>query len=120
MANIITVGLDPGSAYLLDRALEAGHHQISHKPKFTAADELNEADIVFVDSDGKQYLPLLKKVRGLSPNLPFVVVTRIPETSDWLDALEAGATDYCSTPFDARHMSWLMETALPVHRVVAA
>jgi DNA-binding NtrC family response regulator len=120
MANIITVGLDQGSAYLLDRALAPGHHQIAHKPKSSAVDDVIEADIVFADGEGKQYLPLLRKVRAAHPALPFVVVTRIPETSDWLDALEAGATDYCSAPFETRHMDWLIETAIPAHRVVAA
>jgi DNA-binding NtrC family response regulator len=120
MANIVTVGLDQGSAVLLDRALAPGQHQIEHKPKTTSASELADADIVFANGEGKQYLSLLQKSRVMFPSLPFVVVTRIPETSDWLDALEAGATDYCSMPFDARHMSWLMETAIPAHRVVAA
>jgi DNA-binding response OmpR family regulator len=45
--------------------------------------------------------------------LPFVVVTRVPETKEWLDALEAGATDYCSVPIEARQLHWLMESALP-------
>ena len=120
MANIVTVGLDQGSAVLLDRALAPGQHHIAHKPKSTPAADLADADIVFANGEGKQYLSLLQKLRGLVPALPFVVVTRIPETSDWLDALEAGATDYCSVPFDPRHMSWLMESAMPAHRVVAA
>jgi DNA-binding response OmpR family regulator len=120
MAKIITVGLDHTSAVLLDRALAGGQYLIAHKPRSTVADDLSDADIVFANGEGKQYLTLLQKFRALYPALPFVVVTRIPETSDWLDALEAGATDYCSPPFDPRHMSWLMETAIPAHRVVAA
>jgi DNA-binding response OmpR family regulator len=52
--------------------------------------------------------------------LPFVVVTRIPETREWLDALEAGATDYCSAPIETRQLRWLMESALPRPRFAAA
>ena len=78
-----------------------------------------EADIVFADGEDKHYLSLLKLVRATCPSKPFVVVTRIPETSDWLDALEAGATDYCSAPFDPRQMNWLMESALPAERSFA-
>jgi DNA-binding response OmpR family regulator len=59
-------------------------------------------------------------VRAERPTLPFVVVTRIPETGEWLDALEAGATDYCSAPFESRQINWLMEAALPRHCGVAA
>jgi DNA-binding NarL/FixJ family response regulator len=52
--------------------------------------------------------------------LPFVVVTRIPETKEWLDALEAGAADYCSVSIEARQLHWLMESALPRPRFAAA
>jgi DNA-binding response OmpR family regulator len=120
MANIITVGLDPTAAHQLGVALEPGNHQIAHKPKSTGIDDVTEADIVFADGDGKYYLSLLKLVRATFPTKPFVVVTRIPETSDWLDALEAGATDYCSAPFEPRQMNWLMESALSAPRTVAA
>lgn len=120
MANIITIGLDPAAALQLGNALGSGNHQIAHKPKSTIIDEVIEADIVFANGDGKHYLPLLKQVRETLPAMPFVVVTRIPETSDWLDALEAGATDYCSAPFEPRQMNWLMESALPRPRRFAA
>jgi len=49
-----------------------------------------------------------------------VVVTRVPETREWLDALEAGATDYCSSPFETRQINWLMESALPKQRPAPA
>ena len=121
MARIITIGLDQTLAHQLGRALSPDQHQISHKSKNVLSDDLINADLVFANGEGKQYLPVLRMVRENHPTLPFVVVTRVPETSDWLDALEAGATDYCSSPFDARHMDWLMETAIPAaHRVAVA
>jgi CheY-like chemotaxis protein len=121
MARIITVGLERSTAQQLSRALGIERHEISHKPKSTPLDEVIDADIVFADGEGKRYLPLLKQVREAHPALPFVVVTRVPETADWLDALEAGATDYCSAPFESRQLSWLMETAgLVAAQTVAA
>jgi len=60
--------------------------------------ELLDADIVFAGGEPACYMSLLRHVREARPALPFVVVTRIPETKEWLDALEAGATDYCSEP----------------------
>lgn len=120
MAKIITVGLEPGAAQQLGKALGPQNHQIAHRPKFTAIDEVIKADIVFANGDGKNYLPLLKLLRATCPDMPFVVVTRIPETSDWLDALEAGATDYCSAPFEPTQMNWLMESALPSLRTLTA
>lgn len=121
MAKIVTIGLDQSAAFQLGRALGTDRHEIDHKPKNTRVEEVINADIVFANGDGKHYLPLLKQVRKTYPGMPFVVVTRTPETSDWLDALEAGATDYCSAPFEARHLSWLLETAIPPRaRFVAA
>jgi DNA-binding response OmpR family regulator len=79
-----------------------------------------DVDIVFAGGEPSQYLSLLRRVRAERPELPFVVVTRIPETTEWLDALEAGATDYCSSPFEARQIHWLMEAALPRQRSIAA
>jgi len=78
-----------------------------------------DADIVFAGGEPKHYLSLLRKVREARPALPFVVVTRNPETTAWLDALEAGATDYCSAPFESRQIHWLMEAALPKRRSVS-
>lgn len=120
MARIVTVGLEKSAASQLGRVLGYERHEIAHKPKTTSVDDVADADIVFANGDGKNYLTLLKQVRESHPALPFVVVTRIPETSDWLDALEAGATDYCSAPFEPNHINWLMESAGMAVRAVAA
>jgi DNA-binding response OmpR family regulator len=52
--------------------------------------------------------------------VPFVVITRTPDTREWLDALEAGATDYCSVPIDTRQLHWMLESVLPRPRFAAA
>jgi DNA-binding NtrC family response regulator len=120
MAKAVLIGLEQSAANQIGRALTLERHEIELKSKCASANDLIDADIVFANGDGKQYMPLLKQIREALPSLPFVVVTRIPETSDWLDALEAGATDYCSAPFEARQISWLMESALPRPHTVAA
>jgi len=43
---------------------------------------------------------------------PIVVVSRSAEVSDWLDAIEAGARDYCAPPFERAHVRWILESAL--------
>lgn len=118
MAKVILIGLEHSTATQIGRALS--EHDVQEKPKNTSLREIADADIVFADGERKQYLPLLNDLRKQKPGMPFVVVTRIPETTDWLDALEAGATDYCAAPFEPRHMSWLMESALPERRTFAA
>src|ERR1700691_1597927 len=102
MAKIFLIGLEQEAAGQICRALTVGSHQIEQQPQDVLVRELRDADIVFAGGEPAWYLTLLKRVREARPALPFVVVTRIAETNEWLDALEAGATDYCSVPIEAR------------------
>jgi DNA-binding response OmpR family regulator len=119
MARVVLIGLDQTASRQIGRALSEGSHDVAHQASGTPVADFLDADIVFANGDDKQYLPILKKIRQTQPGLPFVVVTRIPETSDWLDALEAGATDYCSAPFEPRQISWLLQSALGRNRASA-
>jgi DNA-binding response OmpR family regulator len=113
MAKIFLIGLEQEAARQICRALTVGRHQVEHQPKDVLVRELRDADIVFAGGEPAWYLTLLKRIREAQPALPFVVVTRVAETNEWLDALEAGATDYCSVPIEARQLHWMMEYALP-------
>jgi DNA-binding response OmpR family regulator len=121
MAKIFLIGLEQEAAGQICRALTVGRHQVEHQSKGVPVRELVlnpeilDADIVFAGGEPAWYLTLLKRVREARPALPFVVVTRTGETDEWLDALEAGATDYCSVPIEARQLHWLMEYTLPKH-----
>lgn len=120
MAKVKLIGLELSSANQIGRALDGSFHEIETLSSAARLVDLIDADIVFAGGEKKQYLPLLQQLRAIRPGLPFVVVTRIPETSDWLDALEAGATDYCSAPFEPRQMNWLMQSALASQPLTAA
>jgi DNA-binding response OmpR family regulator len=41
--------------------------------------------------------------------VPVVIVSRHPETSEYLDAMDAGAADYCSAPFEPSHIHWILK-----------
>ena len=116
MARVALVGLEEAAATELGRALKSDH-EIQRKPVNTTVEDLADSDIVFADGDRRRYMSLLRGIREKRPAMPLVVVTRTAELSNWLDALEAGATDYCSAPFQAREMRWLVETALHRPRV---
>lgn len=120
MAKVVLIGLDNGAAHQIGRALQIDNHLVVHKTLNATDNEVLDADVVFASGEDKKYIPLLRRVREKNPAMPFVVVTRIPETADWLDALEAGATDYCSAPFETPQLRWLMETAIPRPRAAAA
>jgi DNA-binding response OmpR family regulator len=120
MAKVKLIGLDPLAAVQIGRVLAGSFHEIETLPVTVTLSDVLDADIILAGGERQQYVPLLRKVRAAKPDLPFIVVTRIPETSDWLDALEAGATDYCSAPFEARQMNWLMQSALSAQPLTAA
>jgi DNA-binding response OmpR family regulator len=120
MASVFLIGLEQPIAAQISRALAVERHKIEQRSQDIGVGEMMDVDIVFAGGEPSQYLSLLREVRKERPALPFVVVTRIPETKEWLDALEAGATDYCSSPFEARQIHWLMEAALPRRRSVVA
>lgn len=44
------------------------------------------------------------------PKLPVVIVSRLPDTREWLEALELGAADYVAAPFECIQMRWLLES----------
>ncbi|MDP9053052.1 MAG: hypothetical protein M3N93_01925 [Acidobacteriota bacterium] len=112
MANVFLIGLEQTTATQITRSLVVERHRVEQKSQNIGITDLNNADIVFAGGEPAQYLSLLRRVREAKPALPFIVVTRVPETTEWLNALEAGATDYCSSPFESRQLHWLMEGAL--------
>ena len=118
MANVFLIGLEQATAAQISRALAVERHRIEQKSRHIGVRDSKAADIVFAGGEPSQYLALLRLVREERPSLPFVVVTHVPETAAWLDALEAGATDYCSSPIESRQLHWLMESALPRYRAV--
>jgi len=62
-------------------------------------------DLVFCPAEPGSYRALLEGT------VPVVVVSARPEISEWLDAMDAGAADYCAPPFDAAHIGWILQAA---------
>jgi DNA-binding NtrC family response regulator len=116
-ARIILFGLDDSLISELRRVL-VGQHQVVFSepflspPKCLDVVERIGADLIFCSSNPKQYLPLLEAIGTCRPDLPVVVVSRVPEVSEWLDAIEAGAADYCASPFESAHIQWILDSAL--------
>jgi hypothetical protein len=119
MAKVILIGLEQPAAGQICGALAIDSHQIEQQPHNVAMREILDADIVFAGGEPTCYISLLKRVREARPSVPFVVITRTPDTREWLDALEAGATDYCSVPIDTRQLHWMLESVLPRSRFAA-
>jgi DNA-binding NtrC family response regulator len=69
------------------------------------------AEVVFWNGTCPRCAELLAALDKL-PQRPAVVMTsRIPETDAWLNALEAGAFDYCGAPFDLEQIQQILDAA---------
>lgn len=101
---VLLAGLEPAVAeelmtYLAERGMEVTQ---------TAEIESNsKADLVFCGIHHPGLVQLLEAM-----DQPVVVVSRVPEVDDWLDAMDAGAADYCAAPFERDQLDWILESNL--------
>lgn len=115
-SKIILFGLDDDLAENSRKVLAEQGHVVFDFPYLPAAQALTvieqiQANFVFCAAEPEIYTALLTAIRQNTAGLPLVVVSRVPETSAWLDALQAGASDYCAPPFESASMRWMLESA---------
>ena len=65
---------------------------------------------VFVSAEATGWVEIVKEIRALYPHTFLVAVTRIPDSSKWLEALAAGADDYCALPLQRQHVQGLIDS----------
>ena len=106
MAKILIFGLDRSLTDQLDPVLKQLGQTVQVAPSTSRVLEHTDADLVFAAGDS------IETVRKQRPELPVVVVSRLPEVSGWLDALDAGACDYCGAPFEATQVRWVLDSSL--------
>jgi len=111
MARIILFGLDNDLAEQLRIVLRQQGHQVQGSDSLEAS-EIWGADILFAGGDGPDYRQTVTNLTERHPGVPLVLVNRHPENHRWLDALELGAADYCGAPFEARQMSWIIDSVM--------
>ena len=75
-----------------------------------------KADALFLSADHPNFRGTLSQLRESHPELPVIAVTRVPETAHWLDALDAGATDYCGAPFERVEVRWILNSVVRTER----
>lgn len=69
------------------------------------------ADVIFCGDNPVEYRQVLEAAGKEGLRAAVVVIARLPETNSWLDALEAGAFDYCAAPLETVQIRWLLESA---------
>jgi len=74
--------------------------------------EKTAADVICCPADPETYPLVIAAVKQRHPQVPVVVVSTAPNTSEWLDAIEGGAWDYFGLPFEAAHILHVLENAV--------
>lgn len=115
--NVVMLGLADVLAAELGKVLSEQAQAVYAERFSSASDCLGmidtlQADLVFCSAERECYAPLVQAVKENRPGLPIVVVSRCGEVTEWLDALEAGASDYCAPPFESTQVRWILENAL--------
>jgi DNA-binding NtrC family response regulator len=79
-------------------------------PILRSLDLIREAapDLVFVWTGENPGTSLLDSVRRAEPQVPAVAVNSHVKNREILDALDSGAVDYCTPPFDFTHIQGLL------------
>ena len=106
MANILLAGLESTIAGELSGVLKELGQNVQSADCVVSTPDPAGVQLVFAPE------ALLAEVQRCYPGVPVIVVSRMPEVSSWLRALELGAADYCGAPFEATQVRWVLNTAL--------
>jgi DNA-binding response OmpR family regulator len=109
---MILFGLESDLADDLARILQSDGHHVQRIRSMDTVPRTSGAHIVFAGGDGPDYRETVRTLVNRCPDVPVVMVNRVPENSRWLDALELGASDYCGAPFEAVQVRWLVDAVL--------
>ena len=107
--RVLIIEDDPAIARFLERGLAAhGHQSISadngQDGVIVAADESVDfvlLDIMLPGMDGQE---VLRRIRARRPGLPILMLTARSEVRDKVSALDGGADDYLTKPFDLEEL----------------
>jgi len=103
LAHIILAGLELAAQESLGRVLKEQGHQVTigwqpSGPRPAPSFAMAMTPLPGVGAPGAD----------AAADMPVIAVTKLPESGKWLDALEAGAADYCSAPFETMQICWLL------------
>jgi DNA-binding NtrC family response regulator len=121
-ARVAVLDDEPRMADIVGMVLRRAGHEVE---SFTAAAEALSAleaqpfDVLLTDLrmpelDG---LEVLKRARGIAPELPVILMTAHGSVSSAIEAIREGAFDYVQKPFDNEELRTLVQRALEVTRL---
>ena len=107
--HVLIVEDDPGIARFLERGLAThGHRSVSvdngHDGVIVAADESVDFVLLGIMLPGMDGQEVLRRIRARRPGLPVLMLTARDEVRDKVTALDSGADDYLTKPFDLEEL----------------
>lgn len=116
-AVVLLLGLSDEVAIDLTKSLnEISESLTVSREPLTELEQAARAGLVFCPPDPR----LIEDLRRASKGVRVIAVSRLAEVCDWLDAMEAGAHDYCAAPFEPSQVRWLLESSLRYSQAAAA
>lgn len=109
----LLIGLEPALADELESALTSLGHAACRSDLTAAAALARQHQVIFCSGQRHEVDSLITLVRSLRTPIRVIVASRIADETAWLEALEAGADDYCSTPFETDQIGWALRSAHP-------
>jgi DNA-binding response OmpR family regulator len=112
MPRVTLLGLPEDLEKQLAQVLREEGHKVIRKLHLQDLSHGPKSEALFISGDDPRFRKTIAELRGSEPGAPVIVVTRKPGTAQWLDALDAGATDYCGAPFERVQVRWILESAV--------
>ncbi|MBL8175975.1 MAG: hypothetical protein JNK48_14960 [Bryobacterales bacterium] len=113
--RLLLMGLDPSTAEALEHALPRRFTSLARSvptdlASFLAMLKEVQPDVIFCPARHRHLKEILE--RASAQRLPVVVVTRNPDAREWIDAMDAGASDYVATPFHRDQIEWVLQSSM--------
>jgi DNA-binding response OmpR family regulator len=112
MSRVTLLGLPEELERQLTQVLREEAHKVVRKRHLQDLRHGPKSGAVFISGDAPDFRGIIARLREGDPNLPIIVVTHRAGTTEWLDALDAGATDYCGAPFERMQVRCILESAI--------
>lgn len=109
------MGLDPAIARDLEAVLPRKSTAVTRSVPtnllaFLRVLQESRPDVLFCPARHRHLNEILE--RASAERLPVVVVTRDPDAREWIEAMDAGATDYVAAPFHREQIAWVLQSSL--------
>ncbi|MFN7933834.1 MAG: hypothetical protein U0R19_10925 [Bryobacteraceae bacterium] len=113
--RLLLLGLEPSIARDLEEVLAGKSTALTRSVpadllSFLAVLQEWQPDVLFCPARHRHLNEILE--RASARRLPVVVVTRDPDAREWIEAMDAGATDYVAAPFHPDQIEWVLQSSL--------